>query len=64
MFGRHGKFNRKLKEIDRKLEADDEVVKRLANVVLNLRVVTKQTELILRELQGDEQWTEDGDGRR
>jgi hypothetical protein len=51
-FGLRGKFN----EIDKKLQTDDEIVKRLSDVVLQLRVVTKQTEMILRELQGDVDW--------
>jgi uncharacterized protein (DUF342 family) len=43
----------KLRSIDRKLEKDDELVKKLSDIVVKLRTATEETEAILRQLQED-----------
>lgn len=47
------RVKRRLDELDEKLHKDDLLIRKLGDVVIQLRVVTRQTESILRELQGD-----------
>lgn len=53
MAGRRRGIIRRLNIIDRKLDEDDELVKRLGDVVIKLRAATEETEEILRQLQED-----------
>lgn len=53
MAGRRRGIIRRLNIIDRKLDEDDELIKRLGDVVIKLRAATEETEEILRQLQED-----------
>lgn len=56
--GRRRGLIRRLNIIDRKLDEDDELVKRLGDVVIKLRAATEETEEILRQLQEDTDYLE------
>lgn len=58
MAGRRRGIIRRLNIIDRKLDEDDELVKRLGDVVIKLRAATEETEEILRQLQEDVDYLE------
>lgn len=58
MAGRRRGLIRRLNIIDRKLDEDDELVKRLGDVVIKLRAATEETEEILRQLQEDTDYLE------